>query len=681
MTTVAPPAPCPDCRRPLRPGAPACGHCQLPLVGPHAAELWQIDLELARLRTARPHVLAALRATAVPSSTGHGPLGDQARRRSGQQVLLGLGVVVLLVAAVVFVAVAWQLLGAAGQVLLMVAVTAGTVAAGAVADRRGLASTAEALSALAVGLAVVDVAAARTLGLADLDRLAPLPYAAAAAAAVAGPAAAASTLSVRLRTYPCAAVAFAAASGLLALSDVARGAGDGSAGLLVLAGALAVAAGWLRAARPVAATTAAVAAAGVGALSALAALAAVYDTGHPVDTGLATVTLTVLIGACTARCGAGRGPDTPGATATLAGLGAAALTGLLAAGLSSHAGPAAVTGCALAGALVVGLALTATGAPRARQAGRTGGYAVAVAAALVVTSRSDSEPRHGAVALLAVALASAALAWSRPAGRTPATGAAGAAALLAVAYATSAATTQAQAGALAATGLALAGAAAVRLRRPEEVALALTGVTGVAAAAAVAHDAHARPLLLALVLAAAALAAFGYALLPGRGPVALAGVGSASAATWILLADSGVDVVEAYTLPLAALLLAVGLVRLHRAPDTASWATVGPAASAALLPSAAVAAAQPTFLRAGLVLVAGAAVLVGGIAAHWQSPTVTGAAAVLTVTLAQLGPYAVGAPRWLTLGAVGVTLLAVGARYEQRREDLEQSARWLADLR
>jgi hypothetical protein len=38
--------------------------------------------------------------------------------------------------------------------------------------------------------------------------------------------------------------------------------------------------------------------------------------------------------------------------------------------------------------------------------------------------------------------------------------------------------------------------------------------------------------------------------------------------------------------------------------------------------------------------------------------------------LHQLAPYAAALPRWLTLGAVGLLLVGVGATYEQRRRDV-----------
>ncbi|MET0695131.1 MAG: hypothetical protein ABWY56_14450, partial [Propionibacteriaceae bacterium] len=61
-------------------------------------------------------------------------------------------------------------------------------------------------------------------------------------------------------------------------------------------------------------------------------------------------------------------------------------------------------------------------------------------------------------------------------------------------------------------------------------------------------------------------------------------------------------------------------------------------------------------------------------------PVVIGTVALLIVAVAQLAPYAVGLPRWLTFGTVGLALLVLGARYEQRRRNARQAAHWVATL-
>jgi hypothetical protein len=98
----------------------------------------------------------------IPSRSGHPP----ARREShgAQTLLLGLGAGLLVVAGVVFTAVVWHRLGAAGQVGIMAVATLGF---GALAARlvRRLPGTAEALAVVAFGLAAIDAVAAPALGL------------------------------------------------------------------------------------------------------------------------------------------------------------------------------------------------------------------------------------------------------------------------------------------------------------------------------------------------------------------------------------------------------------------------------------------------------------------------------------------------------------------------------------
>jgi hypothetical protein len=154
-----------------------------------------------------------------------------------------------------------------------------------------------------------------------------------------------------------------------------------------------------------------------------------------------------------------------------------------------------------------------------------------------------------------------------------------------------------------------------------------------------------------------------------------------SAGNAVRMSASDITVVEAYSLPVAALALVVGLVRLRRQPDSPSWLTVGPAVSAGLLPSAFATVGDPSLTRPVVVLAVAAAVMVAGIGFRWQAPFLSGALAAGVVAVAQLAPYAVGAPRWVSFGTVGVALLVLGFRYEQRRQNAAHAARWVARLR
>jgi hypothetical protein len=238
-----------------------------------------------------------------------------------------------------------------------------------------------------------------------------------------------------------------------------------------------------------------------------------------------------------------------------------------------------------------------------------------------------------------------------------------------------------QVGTLVVLALALALAAGWRLGLADELPLAVSAVVGALAAGVFAAESLDMTVPLAVALGSAGLVTLGYATLPGRGLLSIAGVLLCSAATWAVSFDAAIDVVEVYTLPLAALALAVGAVRWHRDPAAPSWTTVGPGLSAALLPSALAATTDDALTRPLVVLAAAVAAALAGTALRWQAPVVTGATAALAVAGSQLAPYAVGLPRWLSLGVAGVVLLGLGARYEQRRADARRTGEWLVALR
>ncbi|HEX7186642.1 MAG TPA: hypothetical protein VF423_00325, partial [Actinomycetes bacterium] len=89
-----------------------------------------------------------------------------------QNLLLALGVGLLGVAAVIFVAVSWGRLGVGGRAAVLTAVTVLSAVGARQAARRGLTATAEAVSLLTVALALLDCAGARAsdlFGLRDVD--------------------------------------------------------------------------------------------------------------------------------------------------------------------------------------------------------------------------------------------------------------------------------------------------------------------------------------------------------------------------------------------------------------------------------------------------------------------------------------------------------------------------------
>ena len=111
-----------------------------------------------------------------------------------------------------------------------------------------------------------------------------------------------------------------------------------------------------------------------------------------------------------------------------------------------------------------------------------------------------------------------------------------------------------------------------------------------------------------------------------------------------------------------------------------SWAVAGPAITAGLVPSALASVGDEGLLRPLLLLAVASVLLVVGVQRRWQALVVVPAVAVAVVAVSQLAPWAVGLPRWSSLGAAGVLLLAVGIRYESRRRNVLAAARWVRSL-
>ena len=102
-------------------------------------------------------------ALATPPSAPAQPSGGLGAA-SVPKILLGLGATCLLVAAVIFLAVAWSWLGVGGRTAVLVALTVTTALSGQWLARRDLGVAAEALTTVALGLVMVDLFGAATAG-------------------------------------------------------------------------------------------------------------------------------------------------------------------------------------------------------------------------------------------------------------------------------------------------------------------------------------------------------------------------------------------------------------------------------------------------------------------------------------------------------------------------------------
>jgi hypothetical protein len=216
---------------------------------------------------------------------------------------------------------------------------------------------------------------------------------------------------------------------------------------------------------------------------------------------------------------------------------------------------------------------------------------------------------------------------------------------------------------------------ALRRSEPEGPALEAVGLTGLGVGAALAGDSTAW-LAAAFTVAVPALGAAalsrhraGYRWLT---PVATV----AAMWTWLLAAD--VSVLEAYTIPAAAVALGAGLLYRRARADVGSWAAYGPGLVLGLGPSLLIALQRGGTARPlGVIAAAVVCVLVGS---HYRlrAPLAVGGLALVALAVDGLGPVAAQVPRWVALGVIGLLLLWLGASAERR---LNQLRRWRIGLK
>ena len=319
-------------------------------------------------------------------------------------------------------------------------------------------------------------------------------------------------------------------------------------------------------------------------------------------------------------------------------------------------------------------------APALRRAGRVlGGSLVAAAGlgGLTVAWALATEPATLTV-LAGLALAAPALAGTATARATRV----GAAAVTVAALGAEAAAVPLAAGlpvAAAGYGLLLVAAAAtlaaaLTRTRPESAALELTGaavaLAGVVVASRDTGTAAGAVTVLGAILGGAALR-------PDRRPLAWYAALSVQVAVWIWLAGHGVGTPEAYTLPLAAVLLALGAYRRRHDTTLSSWVAYGPGLAAALLPSLFLAVGGSGTVRPLLLGGGALVVLLTGARARLQAPLALAAGTLALLALDQLGPalaeVAADLPRWLPPALGGALLLVLGSTYERRRADLRKA--------
>lgn len=147
------------------------------------------------------------------------------------------------------------------------------------------------------------------------------------------------------------------------------------------------------------------------------------------------------------------------------------------------------------------------------------------------------------------------------------------------------------------------------------------------------------------------------------------------------LADAGVDVVEAYTAPFAALLIASGMWALRKSPSLGTVKALTAGSILTFLPSLPGALDEPTSLRALLLGLVAALFLAVGTRLCWKVPFAFGATVLLLLVLASIGPWALAVPRWMLIAALGGTAIAIGATWESRVRDGRAAVGYISRMR
>lgn len=694
------------------------------LRGPQALRLWQVQQQIAALSAESQSLITGLlqppsAAAAPPAAAAVGPGMPKRPRQSlsAQQILLGLGAVLLLSAAAAFLVVIWQVVGLAGQAAIMAGLTAAAALGAAAGTRRALPAAAETAAVITTGLILVDLGAAHGLDLAGLGGVPLERYWACASALAAAllvgcdllvPRERAGVQLRRILAYrPAAAVLFAAASWLALLATDVTGPAR-VAGLMLVA-LLDLLAGALVARFRVPALVLLTSGALAVALHVLVGLRIGYGPDHPVAERYAAFGLLLvapaLVAVCSTRIGARLVPALPRAQAWLPAVavtwGAAVL---VIPALDAPASALIVVAVLLAAALTgvrLGLVTASTPARAAwlRVLTVAGSVAQPLLAVAVVLLDSTGQPTLRAVAQNSVAHATVplplvvlpALAWAVPSAVATVrlrqswwAWVTQAAVLLAVARAVADAPPVVQMTVMLVAFAGTATLAALGAHRNEpfwsgvEVAAVLFGAVYATAAVLATLDLSAGYLSLALVTLG--VVTLVYAGAPQRLPFAYLGSLLVSAAVSNVLNNAQVDLVEAYTAPLVVLLAAIGAVQWHRNRSLPTLVTAAPALSVALGPSLLVAIHDGDSIRLAAVTALAVGVLLVGLVRRWKAPVTVGTAVLLVVAITQGGPLIGYVPGWLTMAVGAAALLAAGVLWERAVVAGRRATAWFESL-
>lgn len=165
---------------------------------------------------------------------------------------------------------------------------------------------------------------------------------------------------------------------------------------------------------------------------------------------------------------------------------------------------------------------------------------------------------------------------------------------------------------------------------------------------------------------------------------------------WLAIAAAGVAAVagvdrldpvpfESATLPIGGALLVSGALRLMRDPLTRSWPRLWAGLGALLFPSLLIGFWDAPLWRIVALGLVATATLVIGLVLRLQAPFLLGGIVVLIHAGVQLWPWIAAAyqstPWWLWIGAGGLILIALAARYERRVRDVKAAVLRISALR
>lgn len=603
--------------------APACPGCGLSEADERVARLRELDSRIGPLVAERDALARELWKPFeyTPYPTGGAAAPAPRSGLSGQQVLLGLGVLVLLSAVAAFLVVVWLTVGLYAQAGIVVILIAAGVGASALAARRRLPAATEAAAVIAVGLTVLGLDAAHHLDLAGLGRMPASWYTEAAAPVAALLFLGFSRLVRRAWTYLPAAGAAGAAFALagisaayqLTLSPAERYAHAAPLllGVLVLA-LLTRRAAWFW--WPLAA------------LVVLLVIVPMQDAPWWALMAVAVVVAALVVG------GHRR--------ATLAASWRGALT----------------VGVPALQPLLYGFLVYRydNGAPLAGAAAGAGLWAASYAVGLRHW-RAHAQLASLALVAVHVLVGLTVATCLRDVGP--------------VAWAVAAV-----AGACLET--ALARLSVGRVRDAEVVAAIVGAVYGLVAVGASVDDG--RHLLISAVFAVLAVAVLGYATAPRRFAFGYLALGLLSVAWWTFVSTG--RPLELYTLPAAAALAIAGWLQQRLRPGTPSLLVWQPAITVALGPSLVRALQEGDVLRLAVVTAAAVVLLVLGLTFRLQAPVASGAVALIVIALTRGGPYIGYVPYWVTGSVAGIVLLAIGTAWEASMRTGRRGVSWFRAL-